>query len=169
MGHDAPLRHPYDGFLPTGFGARGSPDPREGKAINRTDSNAAPNAHSSEASITSGRNSPDLKVALRSGYRSPRRRGSYVRATSACKTGRNMPFSVNDTECLDLATPEVPSAQRNVKGFCPATDVPPATDEPVRDGSPPQGATAATPSARSEPRGVELADPVATNWHCSWY
>ena len=147
MGHDAPLRHPYDGFLPTGFGARGSPDPREGKAINRTDSNAAPNAHSSEASITSGRNSPDLKVALRSGYRSPRRRGSYVRATSACKTGRNLLFRVIDEECLDVTNPVIPLDQREATGFALATDVAPAADEPLGDGSPPQGSTTATPFA----------------------
>ena len=112
-----------------------------------------------------GRISPNVKVALRCGYASPRRKSSLLalRYTSACKTGRNLPFSVIDAECLDLATPDVPSDQRNVKRFPPATDVPPATDEPVRDGSSPQGSIAATPSARSEPRGVELADPVATN------
>ena len=66
-----------------------------------------------------GRISPNVKVALRCGYASPRRKSSLLalRSTSACKTGRNLPFSVNDAECLDLATPDVPSDQRNVKGF----------------------------------------------------
>ena len=142
---------PYDGILLPGSGARGAPDLSEGQIIHRTVSHAAPSAHSSEASIMSGRSSPDVKVALRCGYGNPRCKGSLLalRSTSACKTGRNLPLSVIDEECLDLTTPDVPSHQRNAKGFSPATDVPPAADGRVGNVSPPQGSTAATPCARN--------------------
>ena len=94
----------------------------------------------------SGRSSPDVKVALRCGYGNPRRKGSLLALcfTSACKTGRNLPLSVIDEECLDLTTPDVPTDQRNANGLSPATDVPPAANEPIRGGSSPQGSTAAT-------------------------
>ena len=88
---------------------------------------------------------------MRCRYRSPRRKSSVLalRSTSACKTGRNLPLSTIDGECLDLANPDVSSNQREAKGFSPATDVPPAADESVGDGFPPQGLTAATPFARN--------------------
>ena len=41
-------------------------------------------------------------------------------------------------------SPDIPSDQREAKGFSPATDVPPAANEPIRGGSSPQGSTAAT-------------------------
>ena len=92
-----------------------------------------------------------MKVALRCGYGSPRRKSSLLalRLTSACKTGRNLPLSVIDEECLDLANPDVLFDQHEAMGFSPATDVPRAADEPIGDGSPPQGSTAATPFARN--------------------
>ena len=149
MGRDVPLPHPYNGILPPGSGARGAPDPREGQTTHRTDSHAAPSAHSSESSITPGCNYPDVKVALRCGYvSSPRRKSSLLalRSTSACMTGRNLPLNVIDEDCLDLANSDIPSDQRDAKGFSPATD-PPAAEEPVGDGFSPQGSTAATPFA----------------------
>ena len=160
MGRDAPLPPPYNGILRQGSGARVAPDSREGQAVHGTDSHAAPSAHSSEPSITSGRSYPDVKVALRCGCGSPRRKSSLLalRSTSACKTGRNLPLNVIDEECLDLTNPDIPSDQREAKGFPPATDVPPATDEPIGDGCPPQGSIAATPFALKrdthEPEGT---------------
>ena len=87
-----------------------------------------------------------MKVALRCGYGSPRRKSSLLalRPTSAYKTGRNLPLNFIDEECVDLANPDIPSDQREAKGISPATDVPPVADEPIRGGSPPQGSTAAT-------------------------
>ena len=138
---------PYNRVLPPGSGTGGAPDPREGQTIHRTHSHAAPSAHCSEASIT--RSYPDVKAALRCGYGSPRRKGSLLalRSTSACKTGRNLPLNAIDEECLDLANPDVPSDQREAKGFSPATDVPPAAEEPLGVGFSPQGSAAATPFA----------------------
>ena len=68
-----------------------------------------------------------------------------LRYMSTCKIGRNLPLNVFDEECLDLANPDIPSDQCEAKGHSPATDVPPAADEPVKDGLFPQGPTAATP------------------------
>ena len=98
VGRDAPLPPRYDGILPPGSGARGAPDPREGQTIHRTDSRAAPSAHSLEASITSRGSYPGVKVALRCGYGSPRCKGSLLAlfSTSACKTGQNLPLNVFD-------------------------------------------------------------------------
>ena len=97
----------------------------------------------------SGRSSPDVKVALRCDYGSPRRKSSLLalRSTSACKIGRNLPLNVIGEECLDLANPDIPSDQREAKGFSPATDVPPAAEEPLGVGFSPQGSAAATPFA----------------------
>ena len=138
MGRAAPL--PSTGFLPPGSGARGAPPyPREDETIRRTYPHTASNAHFSEASITSGRSSPDVNVALRCGYGSPRRKSSMsaLRSTSACKNGRNLPLSAINEESLDFANPDAPSDQREDKSFPPATGVPPAADGPVGAGFPP--------------------------------
>ena len=70
-----------------------------------------------------------------------------LRSTSACTTGRNQPLSVIGEESLDLANPDVLSDQREAYGFSPATDVPPAAEEPLGVGFSPQGSAAATPFA----------------------
>ena len=86
-----------------------------------------------------------------------------LRSTSAYKTGRNLPLDVIDEECLYLANPDVPSDQREAKGLSPATDVPPVADEPIGNGSPPQGSTAATPFALKRdthvPEGTRSSGP----------
>ena len=143
MGRDAPLLSPYDGYLPPGSGARGAPDPREGETIHRTDPHAAPNAHPSEASITSGRSSPDVEIALRCGYGSSRRKSYLLAPRLHARPVETYCSALFGEECLSLANPDAPSDQREVKSFSPAADVPPAADEPVGDGSPPQGSTAA--------------------------
>ena len=72
----------------------------------------------------------------------------------------NLPLSVIDEECLDLANLDISSDQREAKSFSSATHIPPAADEPVGDASPPQSSTAATPLARNRdihvPEGTSL-------------
>ena len=87
---------------------------------------------------------------MRCGYGSPRCKSSLLalRSTSACKTGRNLPLSVIDEECLDLATLDVHSDQRDAKVF-PRPPTFRRRPTPVGDGSPPQRSAADTPFARN--------------------